>query len=375
MSSRDHSQRPPSAADQRESGATPIQSSGSAAEPARAGRRRALLLGLGGAAVGAAGLGWGGGWLPSASARNSAESAAEYPSKTIQMVVTVSAGGSIDQIGRLIAPIMADALGQPVVVENRPGANGNIAASHVARAQPDGHTLLLTGGSTPTLNPHLFRKLSFDPLKDFAPISITARTNLILVVHPKLGVDTVDEFVALAKSKRGELNYGSAGNGSLMHLATGLFNQVAGIDTRHVPYRGLSPAVTDLLAGQIDFMFDSATTLQHIADGKLKALGVVGPNAVPALPEVRTLEALGYPGMDVMSGWHGLFAPHGTPEAIVARLNAEANKALATEAVRARIVAMGAEPALSTPQELGRIMAQDIERLGPLVKQSGVVLD
>jgi tripartite-type tricarboxylate transporter receptor subunit TctC len=370
MSTRDQAARPQTEAEPKPD-ACGAGDAGGAGTPARPAARRTLLLGVAGAAAVGAGIGWGP-WVRRASAQGS--DAPGYPTKPIQMIVTVSAGGSIDQIGRLIAPIMADALGQPVVVENRPGANGNIAAGHVARADADGHTLLLTGGSTPTLNPHLFRKLPFDPLKDFAPISMTARTNLILVVHPKLEVDTVDAFVALAKERPGQMNFGSAGNGSLMHLGTGLFNQIAGIDTRHVPYRGLAPAVTDLLAGQIEFMFDSATTLQHIADGKLKALGVVGPNEVPALPKVRTLEALGYPGMDVMSGWHGLFAPSGTPPAIVARLNAEANKALATDEVRARIVAMGAEPALSTPDELGRILARDIERLGPLVRQSGVVL-
>jgi tripartite-type tricarboxylate transporter receptor subunit TctC len=192
-----------------------------------------------------------------------AQSAA-FPTKPITIIVSVSAGGSIDTIARTLAEELAKSLGQPVIVENRPGANGNLAAQAVARAAPDGYTLLATGGSTLNLNPHLYKQLPFDPLKSFVPITMTARTNLILVVHPKLKVDTVEAFVALAKSQPGKLNYGSAGNGSLLHIAGELFNDAAGVDTNHVPYKGLAPAVNDLLAGQIDFMFGSATTVPPI---------------------------------------------------------------------------------------------------------------
>ena len=254
---------------------------------------------------------------------------APYPSKPITIIVTVSAGGSIDTIARAFAEELAKNLGQPVIVENRPGANGNIAAAAVARAAPDGYTLLATGGSTLNLNPHLYKQLPFDPLKSLVPITLTARTNLILVVHPKLKVDTVEAFIGLAKAQPGKLNYGSAGNGSLLHIAGELFDIGAGTDTRHVPYKGLAPAVNDLLAGQIDFMFDSATTIPHIKAGKLKALAVVGPNRLAALPELKVLSAHGVNGMEIASGWHGLFAPAGTPPEIVARLNAEMLKVLA----------------------------------------------
>jgi len=298
-----------------------------------------------------------------------------YPAKPISVIVSVSAGGSIDTIARTIAEELAKSLGQPVIVENRPGANGNLAAQAVARAAPDGYTLLATGGSTLNLNPHLYKQLPFDPLKSFVPITMTARTNLILVVHPKLKVDTVDAFVALAKAQPGKLNYGSAGNGSLLHIAGELFNDAAGVDTNHVPYKGLAPAVNDLLAGQIDFMFDSATTVPHIKAGKLKGLAVVGPNRLAALPELKVLSAYGIKGVEVASGWHGLFAPAGTPPEIVAKLNAEAVKVLAMPKVKERISALGAEPASSSSAELSKRLASDIERLGPIVRKTGATLD
>jgi tripartite-type tricarboxylate transporter receptor subunit TctC len=304
-----------------------------------------------------------------------ARAQARYPTKPVTIVVSVSAGGSIDTIARSIAEELGKSLGQPVVVENRPGANGNIAATAVARAAPDGHTLLATGGSTLNLNPYLYKDLPFDPRKSFTPITLTARTNLILVVNPKLGVSTVEQFVALAKSKPGQLNYGSAGNGSLIHIATELFNEAAGIDTKHVPYKGLAPAVTDLVAGQVDFMFDSATTMSHIKAGKLNALAVVGPNPLPALPELKVLAAHGIKGVEVASGWHGLFAPAGTPPDIVARLNTEIVKILATPKLKERINAIGAEPASSTSDELAKRLATDLERLGPIVKKTGATLD
>src|SRR5471032_665672 len=298
-----------------------------------------------------------------------------YPSKTIHIVVTVSAGGSIDTIARSIGEALSQKTGQPVVIENKPGANGNIAAAAVARAAPDGYTLMVTGGSTLNLNPFLYRELPFDPVKSFAPVSLTARTNFILVVSPKLGVDTVEAFVALAKAKPRTLNYGSAGSGSLIQIASELFNTVAGVETNHVPYKGLAPAVNDLLAGQIDFMFDSATTMSHIQAGRLKALAVIGPNPLPALPDLKPLSAYGIKGVEVASGWHGMFAPAGTPPEIIDRLNAALQPILASTEIKERIVALGAEPAASTPDELAKILATDLERLEPIVKRTGARLD
>jgi tripartite-type tricarboxylate transporter receptor subunit TctC len=265
----------------------------------------------------------------------------QYPSKPIHIVVSVSAGGSIDTIARAIGEALSQSTGQPVVIENKPGANGNIAAAAVARAAPDGYTLLATGGSTLNLNPFLYRELPFDPLKSFAPVTLTARTNFILVVNPKLGVDSVEAFVALAKAHPRMLNYGSAGSGSLIHIATELFNTTTGIETNHVPYKGLAPAVADLLAGQIDFMFDSATTMSHIQAGRLKALAVIGPNPLPALPQLKPLSAYGIKGVDVASGWHALFTPAGTPTEIIDRLNAALQPILASATLQERIIFTG----------------------------------
>jgi len=298
-----------------------------------------------------------------------------YPSKPIHIVVSVSAGGSIDTIARAIGEALSQSTGQPVVIENRPGANGNIAAASVARAAPDGYTLLATGGSTLNLNPFLYRELPFDPLKSFAPVTLTARTNFILVVNPKLGVDSVEAFVALAKAHPRMLNYGSAGSGSLIHIATELFNTTTGIETNHVPYKGLAPAVADLLAGQIDFMFDSATTMSHIQAGRLKALAVIGPNPLPALPQLKPLSAYGIKGVDVASGWHALFTPAGTPTEIIDRLNAALQPILASATLQERIISLGAEPAASTPDQLAKILANDLERLQPIVKRTGASLD
>jgi tripartite-type tricarboxylate transporter receptor subunit TctC len=298
-----------------------------------------------------------------------------YPSKPIHIVVSVSAGGSIDTIARAIGEALSQSTGQPVVIENKPGANGNIAAAAVARAAPDGYTLLATGGSTLNLNPFLYRELPFDPLKSFAPVTLTARTNFILVVNPKLGVDSVEAFVALAKAHPRMLNYGSAGSGSLIHIATELFNTTTGIETNHVPYKGLAPAVADLLAGQIDFMFDSATTMSHIQAGRLKALAVIGPNPLPALPQLKPLSAYGIKGVDVASGWHALFTPAGTPTEIIDRLNAALQPILASATLQERIISLGAEPAASTPDQLAKILANDLERLQPIVKRTGASLD
>jgi tripartite-type tricarboxylate transporter receptor subunit TctC len=304
-----------------------------------------------------------------------ANAQAAYPSKPIHIIVSVSAGGSIDTIARAVGDALSQSVGQPVVIENRPGANGNIAAVAVARAAPDGYTLFATGGSTLNLNPFLYRELPFDPVKSFAPITLTARTNFILVVHPKLGVDSVDAFIALAKAHPKTLNYGSAGSGSLIQIATELFNTTVGIETNHVPYKGLAPAVNDLLSGQIDFMFDSATTMSHIQAGRLKALAVIGPNRLPALPEIKTLAEYGIKGVDVASGWHALFAPAGTPKEIIDRLNGALQPILASAKIRDLIISLGAEPAASTPDQLAKILATDLERLQPIVKRTGASLD
>lgn len=299
---------------------------------------------------------------------------ADYPNRPIRLVLTVAAGGSINTVARLVGEEMSRTFGQSVVVDNRPGAAGAIAATLVARATPDGHTLLVSGSNTLTLIPYMQgnRNIGYDPLKSFVAVSPTVRTNYILVVHPKLGVDSVESFVALARSRPGQLTYASSGTGSLIHLATELFGEKTGTKAVHVPYKGLAPALQDLLAGRVDFMFDSATTLGHIQAGRLKGLAVVGPNRLGALPQLAPLAEHGVHGMEGVTGWHGWFAPAGTPPAIVRRINAEVGRILAMSTVAERIVAQGAEPMHMAPAAFEQRVAGDIERLRVLLQRLGL---
>jgi tripartite-type tricarboxylate transporter receptor subunit TctC len=299
-----------------------------------------------------------------------------FPSKPITLVVTVAAGGSIDAIARVIGDELSRSLGQNVLIDNRGGAAGSIAASAVARAAPDGHTLLVTGANTLTLNPFLQKKDEnwFDPLKAFVPIAQTARTNYVLVVGPHIKATSVDEFIAFAKAQGGKLTYGSSGSGSLIHVATEIFNGATGISAAHIPYKGLAPAVQDLLAGRIDYLFDSATTIEQVKAGRLRALAIIGPQALPALPELKPLSAYGVKGMEVVSGWHGWFAPAGTPPEVVKRLSAEVTKILANPKVRERILAQGAEPMPVGSDEFGKRVADDIRRFEPILKKMGLSL-
>ncbi len=301
--------------------------------------------------------------------------AQQFPSKAVNLVVTVPAGGSIDAMARTIAPELARALGQPVLVENRAGASGNIAADFVARAPADGHTLLITSSSTLTLNAHVYKSVPFNPEKSFVPIVMPARLNMILAVHPKMNVSTFPEFVAQVKAQPGKLNFGSSGNATLPHLAGELLMIRIGGRSNHVPYKGIAPALNDLLSGQIDFMFDSASSVPHIKAGKLRALAVVGPNRLVALPDVPTLKELGVPNMEVAGGWYGILAPAGTPRPVVQRLNTEIVRILRTPEVIERINSFGLEPTSSTPEELGAALHDDFTRLGPVVQQIGLKLE
>ena len=295
-----------------------------------------------------------------------------FPSNTVTIVATAPAGGSIDAVARLIASDISKPLGQPVVVVNRGGAGGNIAAEQVAKSRPDGHTLLMMASSTLTVNPWIYQSLPFDPEKSFVPIIIPARQNNILVVHPKLNVTTMKEFVALLRSKPGQLNYGSAGIGSLSHLAGVLFNEQSGTDATHVAFSGIAPSMTALLSGQIDYMFDSATSLPHIRAGKLRALAVLGPGRLAAMPEVPPMRELGYPGMETARSWYGIFAPAGTPTEVVQRLNKEITAAMNKPVIADKVTAMGMESATSTPEELGSAMRDALKKWEPIVKKAGI---
>ena len=295
-----------------------------------------------------------------------------WPSRPLALVVTVPAGGSIDAMARLIAPELGKAIGQTVVVENRAGASGNIAAEYVAKAPADGHTMIILSSSTFTLNPHVFATLPFDPVKDFAPVVMPARLNLLLVVHPKLNVTTVAQFIDLLKSQPGKLNYGSSGAGTTPHLGGEIFALRTGTSANHIPYKGIAPALNDLLSGQTDFMFDSASSVPHVRAGKLRALAVVGPSRLAALPDVATFRELGINDMEVAGGWYGIFMPAATPRDVVTRLNAEAVKILRMPATIERLSAIGLVPASSTPAELGAALRDDLQRLGPIVKAAKI---
>lgn len=295
-----------------------------------------------------------------------------YPSRPVTLVSTAPAGGSIDAVARLIATDLAKTLAQPVVVETKPGAGGNIAAEYVSKAAPDGHTIMISSSSTLTTNPHIYRSLPFDAEKGFAPIIQPTRMNMILAVHPKLNVASVAQFVVALKAQPGKLNFASGGIGTLQHVAAELFAMQTGTKANHVPYKGVAPAMTDLVAGQTDYMFDSATSVPHVKAGKLRALAVVGPERLPALPDVATFKELGIGGMEAAAGYYAIVAPAGTPREIIDRLNAAMTRILREPAVMERISAIGLEPHTSTPEQLGQALRNDRERLAQVIKAAGV---
>lgn len=294
-----------------------------------------------------------------------------FPNKPVTIVVSVPAGGTIDAIARMVAKDMGEALGQPVVVDNRAGANGNIAADFVRRSPADGHTLLMLASSTLTLGPYVMDKVPFDPIKDFAPVAMTAGLNMALLAHPKLGVSDVKGLVAAMKASPGRLNYSSTGNGSFPHVAGALLNLDTNTTATHVPYKGLAPSIQDLLAGVVDFTFDSGSAI-HVKGGKLKALAVIGPKRAAALPDVPTFRELGLPELEKVSGWHGVFAPAGTPAAVVNRLNAEINKSLKKPESIERVQAMGFESVRTTPAELGTVLQRDYKTFGELITRTKI---
>ena len=295
-----------------------------------------------------------------------------YPAKPINLVVTVPAGGSIDAVARIVAQGLTGTLGQPVVVSNRAGAGGTIAADHVAKAAPDGYTLLITSSSTLAIEPFLYKSLPYDSEKSFAPIVMPARQNLILVVHPKHKVAAYSEFVPLLKAQSAKLNYGSSGEGTLPHLAGVLFNGHMGTNAGHVPYKGIAPAMNALVSGEVDYMFDSASTIEQIRTGKLRALAVIGPKRLAALPDVATFRELGLPQMEAARAYYAILAPAGTPSDIVQRLNREIVRVLRQPANMDRISAIGLENTVSTPEELARALREDLKHFSLIVKQANV---
>lgn len=297
-----------------------------------------------------------------------------YPTRPIRLVVGYSAGGATDQIARLMGQKLSEALGQPVLIENRPGAGASIASEAVAKSAPDGYTIFMSTIAN-TINTSLYPALPFDFARDFAPITLVATIPNVLVVNPGVAAKDLKEFIALAKSKPGEINFASSGSGSSIHLSGELFNLVAGVKLVHVPYKGSAPAMTDLLGGQVQSMFDNMpSALPHIKAGKLRALGLTSAVRSAAAPNIPTLAEAGLPGCEIIS-WFALSAPAKTPKEVIARLNLEATKALRLADVREKLAAMGAEPAPGTPEALAALIKTETAKWAQVVKQSGARVD
>ena len=294
----------------------------------------------------------------------------DYPGRPIRLLVTVPPGGAADFIARLVGARLADSFGQPVVAENRAGASGTIAADAVAKAPPDGYTLLQNSITTHGIGPHLFDKLPYDPVKDFAPVSGLALLPLIMAVNADVPAKTVPELIALAK--RQPLNFASSGNGGAPHMAAELFKSVTGAPLVHVPYKGSGPAVADLVGGRVQIMFDAAPSLiQHVRSGKLRVLAAASRERNRLLPDVPTFAELGYPQVSV-SLWYGMLAPAATPQPVIEKLNAAVGQALAASDVVERLHAQGAEPMPGTAAAFAAFMRAEMAKWAPVVKQAGV---
>jgi len=295
-----------------------------------------------------------------------------WPAKPIRVIVSFPPGGAADQIARAVSQPLQEALGQPVVVENRAGANGNIAGEYVAKQPADGYTLLMSSGGTVSINPHLYSKMPFDPAKDLVPVAAAARVLVFLEVNPqKVPVNTAREFLDYLKKNPGKLTFGSPGSGSSPHLAGEMMKAASNTFAVHVPYRGAAPAMQDLLGGQIDFMFDPGIGLQQVKAGKLKLLAVGSPRRSPQFPDVPTMEEAGLKGFDADT-WFGFYAAAGTPPAVVTRLNTEINKILRSPAFTERMAAIGGVAAPMSPQDFGARAQIDSVRFGALIKARNI---
>ena len=299
---------------------------------------------------------------------------AQYPSRPIRLLVPNPPGGATDTVARVIAPALGDALGQPVIVENKPGSNGNLAMEITAKAPPDGHTIILAADAQIVIGPHLYRDMPLDTLKDLAPVASLVNTQMVLAVNPSLPVKTLPEFIEYARRANPPLAYGSIGNGSQHHLVMEMLKQRAGIDLLHVPFKGGGPATTALLAGEIAAAFGGNSVTGHVRAGKLRALAVAGKQRSAAFPDVPRLAEF-YPGFEV-TPWLGLFAPAGIPAAVMAKLRDATNRVLADATTAERIRRVGGlEPYISTPEEFATLLRTEYARYGEIVKSVGVKID
>jgi tripartite-type tricarboxylate transporter receptor subunit TctC len=301
--------------------------------------------------------------------------AADFPSKPVRMLVGFPAGGSTDVLSRQVALALAPVLKQQIIVDNRPGATGIMAADLTAKANPDGHTIMMATVATHAINPALFSKIPFDPVKDFAAVSLVAQYPLLLAVNPALPVKSVNELIELAKTKPGSLRYSSSGNGSPGHLSAEMFRSASKTDLQHVPYKGGSPALTAVLAGECQLNFGTLPGMMpHAKANRLRAIAVTTKSRSPALPDVPTVAESGVTGFDV-SSWAGIVVPAGTPKPVIAALHKDITGVLKEPALNARLSAEGAPPIGSTPDEFSRFMQVELVKWAAAVKQSGARMD
>ncbi len=294
-----------------------------------------------------------------------------YPSKTIRLVVPFAPGGGSDIVARLLSPKMTEALGQTVVVDNRAGASANLGAAVVAKAAPDGYTLLLANANY-TINPSLFKSLPFDPVREFAPVALLANVTNVLAIHPSIPAKSVKELISFAKAHPGQLNFASPGNGTSSHLAGELFRQVAKIEVVHIPYKGATPAITDLIAGQVSFTMASVlSVLPYAKQGRLRMLAVTTAKRSGALPDIPTISEAGLPGFEV-SNWYGILATGGTPRPAVDRLNSELARIARVPDLAEKLAAQGADPATGTPEEFERFIQAELKKWSAVVRSAGI---
>ncbi|MGZ8154785.1 MAG: tripartite tricarboxylate transporter substrate binding protein [Burkholderiales bacterium] len=294
-----------------------------------------------------------------------------YPARPIRLIVPVAPGGGTDFTARAIAQRLGDSLGQQVIVDNRPGASGNIGVEIAAKSSPDGHTLVMPITSF-SINPHLFPKLPFDTVKDFAPVVLAASAPLLLVINPSVPAKSVGELIAVAKAKPGQLNYANSGHGTTAHLAGELLKKMAGVDIVSVPYKGGGPAVIDLIGGRVQIYFSTITAaLTHVQAGKLRGLAVTTTKRVNLIPDVPTVAESGLPGFEIV-GWFGIFAPAGTPAPVVAKLNAEINEVLRLPEMQRRFSSQGLIPGSGTAEDLGRFLRSELAKWGALIREAGI---
>jgi tripartite-type tricarboxylate transporter receptor subunit TctC len=301
--------------------------------------------------------------------------AQEYPSKTIRVITAFTPGGTSDIVARLSSQMLSDAFGRPSVVENRPGAGGTVGTELAAKSAPDGYTLVIGHIGTLAVNPTLYPKIGYDPVRDFAAITLISKAPSIMVVHPSLPVKTVKEFIALARKRPGALEYGSPGSGSAGHLLMSYLTLLSKTELLHVPYKGTAPALVDLMAGRISTVFTGTPgILPHVQAGRLRIIGVSSAQRLASMPDVPTIAESGLPGFDVTQWW-GILAPAGTPRPIVMRLNEVFEKALRSPEMLKRLAADGAEPAHSTPEAFQAFIKSEVEKWAPVIRASGAKVE